>query len=253
MESVNLDFEECLRQVRDALSKVCDPELDEPVTDLGFVQEVSVAADGDVSIRFRLPTYWCSANFAYLMAADMRDAIASLPWIRKVNIELVDHFTSAEVSTGVSHGKSFLHSFQSEAEEDLEAVRLIFRRKSFQKRQESLLRHLLGRGETISAVVSMPLAALEQSPLDRDGAVLRARYLQARALLGFDDRPNETVFHDTDGKALQAGEFSEYLLHLRRVRLNTEFNSAICRGLLEARYGAKQENPLIQIEVARRQ
>ena len=38
------------------LATVTDPELDEPVTDLGFVEEVTVGADGAVSIDFRLPT-----------------------------------------------------------------------------------------------------------------------------------------------------------------------------------------------------
>ena len=50
-------------KVLDALSGVRDPELDEPVTDLGFVSELKV--DGDtVGIRLRLPTYFCAPNFA---------------------------------------------------------------------------------------------------------------------------------------------------------------------------------------------
>ena len=62
-------------EVLACLDSVTDPELDEPVTDLGFVEEVTVGADGAVSIDFRLPTFWCAANFAYMMAEDMRDAV----------------------------------------------------------------------------------------------------------------------------------------------------------------------------------
>jgi metal-sulfur cluster biosynthetic enzyme len=243
---INLDF--CLREVREALSTVCDPELDEPVTELGFIQEVSIAQDGDVSVSFRLPTYWCSANFAYLMASDMHDAVALLPWTGRIAIRLLDHFTSAEVSTGASAGKSFQESFPSESEEDLENIRLIFRKKSFQKRQETLLRHLLGRGEMVPNLVSMSLAALEYRDLDDEGRMLRNRYLQARAVLGLSRVSSGPVFHDVDGKALNVREFSSYLLQLRRVRLNTEFNGAICRGLLEVRYGVKGEDGLVQLE-----
>ena len=62
------------------LSEVTDPELDEPVTELGFVERVDV--DGDtVEVDFRLPTYWCAANFAFLMVDDIRIAVEGAPWV----------------------------------------------------------------------------------------------------------------------------------------------------------------------------
>ena len=65
-------------QVRNALGTVVDPELDEPITDLGFVR--SVAVDGTcVTVHLRLPTSFCAPNFAYLMAADAKDALVALP------------------------------------------------------------------------------------------------------------------------------------------------------------------------------
>jgi metal-sulfur cluster biosynthetic enzyme len=248
MERTAIDLEMCLREVQTALSTVCDPELDESVTELGFVREILITKDGDVSVSFRLPTYWCSANFAYLMASDMRDAVALLPWAGRIDLRLIDHFTSAEVTAGASAGKSFKETFPSEAEDDLENIRLIFRRKSFQKRQETLLRHLLGRGETIPDLVSMSLAALMYRSRDSESAAFRERYLQARMLLGFDHSSSTPVFHDVEGKALKTAEFAGYLFALRRVRLNTEFNGAICRGLLEVRYGVKHNDGLVQID-----
>lgn len=46
--------------VNAALATVLDPELDRPITDLGFVRAVSVGADGSVEARLRLPTYFCA-------------------------------------------------------------------------------------------------------------------------------------------------------------------------------------------------
>ena len=63
------------------LQTVTDPELDEPITDLDFVTRVDVDAENRVHIAFRLPTYWCAANFSFLMADDMRMAVKELPWV----------------------------------------------------------------------------------------------------------------------------------------------------------------------------
>jgi len=40
-----------VEEVRRALGSVMDPELDEPITDLGFVRSVDVAADGAVEVH----------------------------------------------------------------------------------------------------------------------------------------------------------------------------------------------------------
>ena len=50
------------------LDEVPDPELDEPITAMGFVELVTLGEGDRVEVDFRLPTYWCSPNFAFLMA-----------------------------------------------------------------------------------------------------------------------------------------------------------------------------------------
>ena len=82
--------------VLDALGTVFDPELDEPITSLRFVTSCDVTAAGDVDVRLRLPTPQCAPNFAFLMAADARRAVRSVPEVGEVTIELEDHFTGHE-------------------------------------------------------------------------------------------------------------------------------------------------------------
>ena len=67
-----------IEEVMRAVARVYDPELDEPVTDMGFIERVEVADDGSVDLDFRLPTYWCSPNFAFLMLDGVREALESL-------------------------------------------------------------------------------------------------------------------------------------------------------------------------------
>ena len=66
-----------LTAVMSGLDSVRDPELNESITTLGFVSRCEVTGDGDVHVTLRLPTYFCAANFAYLMVADAHDVVAA--------------------------------------------------------------------------------------------------------------------------------------------------------------------------------
>ena len=77
-------------RVLEALGTVYDPELDEPITDLGFVASV-VVVGGAVAVRLRLPTPQCAPNFAFLMAADASRAIWRVDGVESVDVTLEDH------------------------------------------------------------------------------------------------------------------------------------------------------------------
>jgi metal-sulfur cluster biosynthetic enzyme len=145
-------------QVLDVLSGVRDPELDEPITDLDFVSELEVE-NGAASVRLRLPTYFCAPNFAYLMVADAKDAVLSVPGIERVDVVLDDHYASDEINVGVNDEHGFDGAFPDETESpDLEELRTVFRRKSFVSRQEQLCRELLVEGNAPSDLAEMTLA-----------------------------------------------------------------------------------------------
>jgi metal-sulfur cluster biosynthetic enzyme len=227
-------------EVRGSLDAVFDPELDEPITSLGFVDQIEADAEGSVRIRLRLPTYWCAANFAFMIAADARDRVAQICWVNKIDVELLDHYCGAEISRGVSGGRSFAASFAGEPAGDLGDLRAIFRAKSFMRRQERLIRYLLGRGNTPAGLVRMTIGELEAMPItDDDGARLRARYLEARRARRDMATDDALALVRSGGRALTAEELPQYLSDLRIVRVNMEFNGEFCRGLLRAR----KENP----------
>src|SRR5262245_38904629 len=126
--------------VVDALRHVIDPELDESIVELGFVDHVNVRGDA-VEVVLRLPTFWCAPNFAWLMAADARDAVRGLPGIRSVHVTLRDNAYSDEISAGVSCGHTFSQTFAGQTEDDdLDALRRVFWIKAFEMRQEQLVR-----------------------------------------------------------------------------------------------------------------
>src|SRR5689334_25277254 len=106
-----------------ALETVRDPELDEPITSLGFVASCAVSAAGDAQVRLRLPTYFCAPNFAFLMVADAYDAVSAVRGIRHAEIVLDDHFASDAINTGVAAQAGFVRSFDGEAVAELEIGR----------------------------------------------------------------------------------------------------------------------------------
>jgi metal-sulfur cluster biosynthetic enzyme len=223
------------------LETVTDPELDEPVTALEFVTRADVDADNCVRIEFRLPTYWCAANFSFLMADDMRNAVKDLPWVADVSIVLGEHMYADKINAGLARGLNFQETFGAEADGDLDELRRTFLLKAFQRRQAALLAHLMEAGYGAAGLVGMTLGELVNLEVNEAGARLRTRYVERRAIVS-DPLATSRAFVDTDGDPLQAETLSAYVRTLRRVDINAEFNSALCRGLLHARFD--METPL---------
>jgi metal-sulfur cluster biosynthetic enzyme len=229
--------------VRDALAAVRDPELDEPITDLGFVTSVTVER-GRAQVRLRLPTYFCAPNFAYLMVADAQDAVAAVPGIREASIVLEDHFASREINDGVAARNGFVGSFGDEAAGELDELRLNFQRKAHTACLERACQQLIGQGWTVEG---LPSARLGDVP---DGGV-RDSLLRRRADIGLPVDDAAPLFVLDDGTVIAADQAPLRLRHARTVRVSIEGNGHFCRGLLTTRYpgsAADQRARPIEIE-----
>lgn len=230
-------------EVWQELAEVHDPELDEPVTDLGFVERLEVDG-GDVDIRFRLPTYWCAPNFAFIMARDMRDRVSRLSWVRHVHVRLVDHCTSEAINEGIAAGRSFDQVFPHETTGELAELRLTFRRKAFMARQERLLKYLGSAGWSAESLIDLTVEQLRsRDDLGIEGDRLRARYLAVRDELGLCSNGAERAITTVDGDPIATQSFDAYLRTLRKCRLNMEINTHFCRGLLQVRYDLPSQSP----------
>lgn len=227
-------------QVQACLATVMDPELDESVTELGFITEIVLLGDGEVHISFRLPTYFCAANFAFLMADDMRLAVLALPWVTRVKVSLGEHMYADAINQGVAEGAGFQAAFGAESEGNLDALRRTFELKAFQRRQAALLQHLLDAGGDPETFMALDLDALEQLALNASGQQLVVRYLERRAVAG---GANE-AFVDTFGVPLSAAALTTHLRDIKRVAINAEFNGALCRGLQAERFSEPVPQPI---------
>jgi metal-sulfur cluster biosynthetic enzyme len=213
-----------------ALETVRDPELDEPITSLGFVASCTVSADGDAEIRLRLPTYFCAPNFAYLMVADAYDAVSTLPGVRLTTVVLEDHFASDVINDGVAAQAGFVRSFDGEAVSELHELRAGFLRKAVMAGTDQVCRPLLAAGTDPAALLAMTLGEV---PPSRPLARLRER----RAELGLpagDDAP--LLIDPMTGLAVDPGAVPLHLRKAQVTRVSIEANAGICRGMLRHRY-----------------
>jgi metal-sulfur cluster biosynthetic enzyme len=217
-------------QVFAALAAVHDPELDEPITTLGFVGSCAVSPPGDVRVHLRLPTSQCAPNFAYLMVADARAALLRLPGAGDVEVVLDDHYTGDEINAAVGRDAGFAGAFPGETEGELDALRDLFRRKALLARQSRVCRELLDSGLDAVAVVALQVADL---PPSRDGE----RCLELRRQLGLPCGLDAPALVAGDGAPIPAGELERWLRRGRLVSLSLESNGGLCRSLLRVRYG----------------
>src|SRR5690242_19550020 len=151
-----------------ALATVRDPELDEPITALGFVTSCTVSAGGDARVRLRLPTYFCAPNFAFLMVADAYDAVSGVAGVRSTEVVLEDHFASDAINGGVASRAGFAVTFDGEAVSELHELRADFLRKAVLAGTDQVCRPLLAAGTSRAALLELTLGDLPPSrPLER--------------------------------------------------------------------------------------
>jgi metal-sulfur cluster biosynthetic enzyme len=224
-------------RVIDALAEVYDPELDEPITRLGFVSSCEVRPGGDVEVVLRLPTPQCAPNFAFLMAADARAVVRRLPEVREVTIRLEDHYTGDEINAAIGRGDGFAGAFPGETgDDDLESLRELFLRKALVGRESRLCEALLADGATPEEVAARRLGDMPDVPDAR-------RCVELRRRLGLESDPDSPAFVLPSGEPVAATELKRWLRMARLVRMSLEVNGGICRSLLQVRHGVEIDDP----------
>jgi metal-sulfur cluster biosynthetic enzyme len=215
-----------------ALGVVIDPELDEPITDLGFVRSLVVSPAGNVKCHLRLPTSFCSPNFAYLMASDAKDILSKLDWTRKVVVELDDHHDSDIINAGLAADAGYRGTFRHEAEDSLDELRETFRRKAHTAAMERCLTALL-RADPQRPESSLGDVRLDDLPADAN----REALLRRREAIGLPTAPDALVMVDHLGRGYAPDDVPIALRRARSTRISIDGNAHFCRGLLRTRYG----------------
>ncbi|MDK3075011.1 iron-sulfur cluster assembly protein [Sedimentitalea sp. JM2-8] len=232
-------------EVWQSLDAVTDPELDEPVTDMGFIERIEVTDAKTVKIEFRLPTYWCSPNFAFLMAFGIRREVTSLPWVVEAEVRLNDHCFGEKVNEGVNSGRAYHDIFAEYCDgAKLDEVIGTFLAKAYDRRQETVLLGLQAQGQRPAGIVAMTLAELREVVFTGEEELRQLpRYMDLLAVQGLATDPDDLAFPTWEGQEIDARDLEEHLAKLRSTRINMEFNGALCRGLAKTRYKEVEIGP----------
>jgi metal-sulfur cluster biosynthetic enzyme len=219
-----------VERVLDALDKVRDPELDEPITSLGFVSACTLSADGVAQVRLRLPTYFCAPNFAFLMVADAYDAVSGTDGVRSTEVILEEHFAADAINGGVAGRAGFADSFAGEAVGELDRLRADFLRKAVLAGTDQVCRPLLAAGIEAAELSSLQLGSVPDSP-----ALQRLR--QRRAELGLPAADEDWLLIDPEtGRPVSDDAVPLHLMRARTTRVSIDANTGVCRGMLRHRY-----------------
>lgn len=220
-------------EVMSALATVMDPELAEPITDLGFVRSVSIA-DGGVEVHLRLPTSFCSPNFAYLMAADAQDALRRVHGVGSVVVQLDDHHDSEKINAGLLADAGYRGTFGHEALDSLDELRRTFHRKAHLAAMERCCELLLRTSEwTVEELGWLTLADLRVGPE-------KEALLRRRVEVGLSTRPSDRVIVDDAGEPIPEADLPMRIRFAKAVRISIEGNAHFCRGLLRTRYADEE-------------
>lgn len=242
--------------ILERLEQVLDPELDESVLTLGFIDVITLT-DGQAVVDLQLPTGWCAANFAYMMAEDVRHALLGVAGIHQVALNMGNHFDAPRIEAGIQQGHSFMQVYPNEATEGLEPLRQIFLRKAYTARQVRFMRALLDAGLTAETLCALRLGDLQANPttgdlhLPHNGTMITLvnqapvqRYLDQRAKLGLDCSPSSPLLIDVKGEAIGLEKFQEYWRYARTIQVAMEANGALCTALLQGRHEVQRQIPL---------
>jgi hypothetical protein len=196
-----------------------------------------------VIVHLRLPTSFCSPNFAYLMASDAKDALGQLPGVGSVRVELDDHHDSDLINAGLAADAGYRGTFRHEADDSLDELRATFRRKAHTAAVERALTGLLradpGRREDDLGEVTLG---------DLPGDRITQALLRRRQALGLSTEPADPVLVDDRGRPYPPAEVALRLRRARSVRISIDGNAHFCRGLLQTRY-PEANHPLLPLEV----
>jgi metal-sulfur cluster biosynthetic enzyme len=213
-----------------ALATVRDPELDEPITALGFVASSKVSCEGRAVVRLRLPTYFCAPNFAYLMVADAYDAVIGVPGVQSAEVILEDHFAADQINHGVAAQAGFVKSFDGEAVAELGDLRAQFLRKAVMAGTDVVCRPLLKAGVTPEELTVLTLGVLP--PTEQ---LQRLKNRRAELALPADDN-SPLLIDPATGKTVTPEAVPLHLRKARVTRAGIEANTSICSGMFKVRY-----------------
>jgi ATP-binding protein involved in chromosome partitioning len=89
-----------------AMSKIIDPELGRPITDLKLIDKMTVTG-GSVDLEFHLTAPFCPPVFALKIASDIKAGLLSVEGVKDAKVTLRGHYLAEAVNKQVNKPTQF--------------------------------------------------------------------------------------------------------------------------------------------------
>ena len=83
------------------MSKIIDPELGRPITDLKLIDKMTVTG-GSVDLEFHLTAPFCPPVFALKIASDIKAGLLSVDGVKGAKVTLRGHYLAEAVNKQVN-------------------------------------------------------------------------------------------------------------------------------------------------------
>ena len=87
--------------ITEAMSKIMDPELGRPITELKLIDKMTIAGDA-VELEFHLTAPFCPPMFALKIASDIKAGILSVSGVKEAKVTLRGHYLADAVNKQVN-------------------------------------------------------------------------------------------------------------------------------------------------------
>ena len=84
-----------------AMSKIMDPELGRPITDLKLIDKMSING-GSVDLEFHLTAPFCPPVFALKIASDIKSSVLATKGVKEAKVVLRGHYLADAVNKQVN-------------------------------------------------------------------------------------------------------------------------------------------------------
>jgi len=92
-------------QIEEVLSKIVDPEIGLPITEMKLVDKIDVNERGEVSIEFHLTAPFCPPIFALHIAEEIKKNVSGLEGVKDVKVTLKGHYMAEAINKMVNKKK----------------------------------------------------------------------------------------------------------------------------------------------------
>lgn len=89
-------------KIFDELSKIVDPEINTPITELELIDNVDIA-EKDIKVDLHLTSPFCPAVFGFKICQDIHDNLLKIEDVDNVTVNVSNHFMAEQINNQVNN------------------------------------------------------------------------------------------------------------------------------------------------------